>query len=163
MGDSLSNQLADVVRACIADVNEDREVSPALLASKAMARLDPDSISPPLVQWGCNLELRQIARKLLQREYDPITHVDLAAQAGLFDGLQQRYPCKRAADFVYVQRDDMTLEERRFNSGRLRACGLALGKHADALDTETDALVAEGRFEVGNQVDNVAARDIKKD
>lgn len=50
----------------------------------------------------------------------------------------------RASEEVYVLREHMTLDERRANVARLRAEAASKARHADALEAETEALLARG-------------------
>lgn len=148
MIESMTNQLEQVLRACLEDMEDEIEVSPALLAHCAVKILDPDGNSPALVEWGCNLQLRQLSRQILRREYDPVDRA-IDNQTELFAGLQQRYPVERNGEHVYVPRMAQTLEERRKNEDRMYKSADGLISHADKHKAETDMLVATGFFADG--------------
>lgn len=150
MTDSLHNQLTEILRECITQFDSDIAISPAILASQAMKMMDDGGVSPVLVAYSSNMNLRQIARKLLRREFDPV-YEDDSGQSEMFTGLQERYPCLRADDFVYVQRMRMTLEEREFMVSRLRKEALAKTQHADSLQAETEELKIAGHFAVDDK------------
>lgn len=150
MSDSLTKQLEDTLRQCLEIVYNEVAISPAMLASCAINKLDSDNVSPILVQWGCNLELRQMARAMLRREFDPLIDKNDDHQPELFTGLQAKYPCKRNGENVYVDRMRLTKEERLFNIERMSREIDAKTQHRDALQAETDELDVNGFFaEVG--------------
>ena len=147
MIESMTNQLEQVLRECLGNIQDEIEVSPALLAHCAVKILDPDGNSPALVEWGCNLQLRQLSRQILRREYDPVDRA--VDQQELFAGLQQRYPVERGGEHVYVPRMAQTLEERRKNEDRMYKSADGLISHADKHKAETDMLEATGFFAEG--------------
>lgn len=130
MGDS-TNRLMDVLRECLDVVDSEIEVQPALLASCAIKIIDPDGLSPALMQWAANLELRQLARGLLRINYDPIA--DENPQAEMFEGLQKRYPTKRNEEPTYVLLEELTDDEIEENLVRMAREISAKQKHYDAL------------------------------
>ncbi len=127
------------------DTSGEIGVRPAQVASRAQARLDSSCSTPILVAYCSTMQLRQMARSVC-RASSAVD--DPSVQGALFDGqLQRRYPAQRNGDEEYVLREHMTVEERRANSARLRAEAASKNRHADALDAETDALVAAGHFD----------------
>lgn len=142
----LTEQLMQVLREeySLLDGGGEIEVRPALVAARTFARLDADSESPTLVAYAATLELRQLARSVCRRA----SNLEDPAQVGqgaLFDGqLQRRYPADRGGDESYVLREHMTVAERRANVSRLRAEASSKARHADALEAETEALLARG-------------------
>lgn len=126
------------------DNSGDIEVSPAVVADEVRRVIDPESESPTLLCYAAVLELRQMARSLC-RKRTCIDDDSAAEQQTLFDGqLQRRYPATRRGDEVYVLREYMTLDERIANISRLENEGRAKLRHADALRSETEALIARG-------------------
>ena len=120
---------------------------PAKIADSAYMSLDPDSVAPLSVRWGCVLQLRQIARRECARLHDPkqVVLERNEEELDLFsEMLQDRYPAKRNGDEVYVLREALTVDERYRVIGRMKRCGKALVKHADALQKETETLVNTG-------------------
>lgn len=140
----LTEQLMQLLREeyAVLDGSGEVVVSPALVAARTMERLDSTSASPTLVAFAATLELRQLARSICRR----VSNLDdPSGQGALFDGqLQRRYPAVRASEEVYVLREHMTLDERRANVARLRAEAASKARHADALEAETEALLARG-------------------
>ena len=104
-----TDRLMDVLRECLAAVNSEIEIQPALLARCAIKTIDPRDMSPPLLSYAANLELRQLARGLLRKNFDPIA--DDNPQAEMFEGLQDRYPTKRNGEPTYVILQDLTDDE----------------------------------------------------
>lgn len=120
-------------------------VSPALVAARTLQRLDRDGDSPTLVALAATLELRQLARAICRQASNLDDPSDQPGQGALFDGqLQRRYPAQRSGAEVYVLREHLTLDERRSNIARLRAEAASKMRHADALESETEGLVARG-------------------
>ena len=133
MGESTNTDLLmDVLRECLDVINSEIEIQPALLASCAIKKIDPETLSPPLVGWAANLELRQLARGLLRKKFDP-THEE-NPQAEMFEGLQERYPTKRNAEPTYVVLDELSDEEIEDNLVRMGREISAKQKHYDALE-----------------------------
>ena len=149
---SQTNRLYEAVSICIEKVSGEVEISPEMVAMCALKELDPDQSAPILVTWGCNLELRQIARQVLRKTFDPLEREDHIDQGSLFEGLQAKYPCKRDGEDVYVDRMVLTKNERDFNIRRLRSEGLSKLEHADALQIETEELDGKGFFATKSQL-----------
>jgi hypothetical protein len=119
-------------------------INPAHVAARALERLDPASGAPVLVSYAAVLQYRQMARSIC-RKIAMVDDPGADGQSSLFDGqLQRRYPAHRSGEEVYVLREHLTLAGRRANSARLRAEAASKLQHANALDAETDALVARG-------------------
>ena len=140
-----AEQLHAVLSECLGD-RTDVPISAASLALCAMKRIDPDDISLPLVAFGCNMELRQMAREMLRETYDPTAKDWSDTQGELFQGLQKMYPCKRQGKDVYVPRMQMTLAERERVLEMMTTHIKSRIKHRDALQSETDALKDQGFF-----------------
>ena len=150
MAENLSSKLEETLKECLTQIDTGVPVSPALLASCAIKKLDPEGQSPVLVAWGCNLELRQMARGLLRREYDPEREAIDPLQVEMFDGLQDRYPAKRMGDYVYVERLSLSLDERIEIETRMERHINSRIQHLDGFRAETQALIGRGHFsEVG--------------
>ncbi len=114
-------------------------VSPAWLATEAMAALDPKRSAPQLVYRAAHLQLRQLARALCRKQYEDDAG-EPVAQHSLFPGLQARYPIPRQAkdvDTEYLRLEALTCEQAMFNVVRLRDGARGLLKHADALEAWT--------------------------
>lgn len=140
-------RLMDLLRAQYERLDDSGEiaVSPALLASKVMDAIDPDRSAPGMVTLAAHLELRQLARSICRQRAEQ--EEGEAAQSTLFDDqLQKRYPATRGGEEVYILREYMTLPERAENISRLRREAASKSRHADALQAETDSLIAMGRL-----------------
>ena len=131
--------LAELVGRMVDRRRDEKRVSPVSIANDCMAVLDPRVRSVPRVYQGCHFYLRQLARSVLARAFDPADREkrkrDAKAIADLFK-LQARYPQAHTADLedpVYVQRDAMSREDIEYNYHRLRAEGAAKIAHSDAL------------------------------
>jgi hypothetical protein len=127
-------KLAEVVGRVIELRGAAVSISPSWVATEAMQQLDPEREAPSLVYAGCNLQLRQIARGILRKKYQPDD--DDSDEHDLFPGLQRRYPTARsarAAEPEYVLLEHLTHVDIGFNVGRLRSEAAAKLAHADAL------------------------------
>jgi hypothetical protein len=116
------------------------EISPDWIATETMLAIRFPRTLYRLGYAGCHLELRQIARGKLRRQFDPTSAADPDAadeEEDLFpDTLQDRYPRrrKRGEPPSYVLRVLMSRTDVEFNVRRMRRVGAALQKHADALE-----------------------------
>lgn len=142
-GPDESEQLSYVVSQVVDAKRGHRAVSPVSIANECMAALDPNARrrrkAVPLIYVAAHLHLRQLARAMLARNFDPADKKkqgrDARAIKDLFT-LQSRYPQAHTADLddpVYVRREDMTEDDVNYNEARLRAEGRAKIAHADAL------------------------------
>lgn len=142
--DALKEQIENVIRQCIGE-DMDIPISPALVAKCAMDILDPDNITPSTVAYAANLELRQVARKILRRAFDPIDPDN--TQSEMFENLQDKYPAHRGDEIVYVPRMQLTYDERMYNVSRIEKEAESKLRHADELRAETEELAAQGFFD----------------
>ena len=130
-----TEQLANYIRKIINDYEADIEIAPAFIAREVMAEIDPSCLSPILVSYAANHQLRQMARQELRKEFDPIK---TDKQQEMFEGLQERYPCKRHGGCVYVLRSELTEDEYRVNIERMQREVFSKQQHVDALIAERD-------------------------
>jgi hypothetical protein len=131
-------QLAQAVQTIIERHSDLVAISPAWVATAAMQVIEFPRDLHALGYAGCHLELRQMARSKLRRQFDPVTRADDAADYGedLFpDTLQDRYPRhpRSMCEPEYVQRARMSRDDLDYNVERMRRAGSALLRHADAL------------------------------
>lgn len=147
MKNSITEQLTNCLKGCLSAYGESDDVSPEVLAACAIKKLDPDQKAPPAIEWGCNLELREMSRKLLRRTYGPGRKEEDSPQNEMFENLQDRYPATRNGECVYVPRMNLTVDERLINVGRLMSEAEVKTQHANALQEETSALIDAGYFE----------------
>jgi hypothetical protein len=128
-------ELAQAVQKVIDDNSAVDAISPAWVATGAMQAIGFARALHRLGYVGCHLELRQIARSKLRRQFDPVS--DAAHGEDLFpDTLQDRYPQRpaRGREPVYLLRALMEDADVAFNVERMRRAGAALLRHADALE-----------------------------
>lgn len=128
-------QLSALLQAIYDRKDADIRVSPAWLATEAMAEIDPDRVSPTRVYVAAHLELRQLARAICRSRAEPTE--DTTEQHEMFPGLQRRYPEARSANSEepqYVKLEHMTEEDVRYNVRRLRSEASSKLAHADALE-----------------------------
>lgn len=135
-----SLDLPELVARVIEQRAGQARISPIMIANDCMAILDPRMVSKPRVYQGCHNHLRQLARGILARAFDPADKErrarDARAIADLFK-LQARYPLAHTADLEdaeYVRREEMSREDARYNVNRLRSEGRAKIAHGDALE-----------------------------
>jgi hypothetical protein len=130
--------LIDIVSRIIDTRRTAERISPSWVAGEALTELDPPhdvERHHPLIWLGCHLELRQIARSILARRFDP--EAAEPETDDLFPDLQWRYPEARSANQpepTYVLRDLMSDADVGYNVARLRAEAAAKNRHADALE-----------------------------
>lgn len=117
--------------------SDEARISPAWLATEAMADLDPGKQSPDLVYQAAHLQLRQLARVVCRKKWETeAVSDDEPEQHQLFPDLQKRYPVAHGPNVEpeYVLLEEMSEVDIRFNVQRMRRAGSKLLKHADALE-----------------------------
>jgi hypothetical protein len=128
-----TSQLQDLLRGALLSYSSDMPVSAESLSATVIESLDPHEAAPALVRWGCVLELRQLARPLLRREFE-VEKSD--AHQDMFEGLQDRYPGTGDHKGLYMPRQMMTEADYLANIARLENEAQAKQQHADALRAE---------------------------
>lgn len=111
------------------------------IANTVYSRLDAGKVSPHVIQYLSQQEIKQKTRAYLRRRHDPIVRAEQAVekdQEDLFaDTLQDYYPVKRdimgERQRIYTPRDDLTKSDVSEIAGRLSRAGSALIRHADGL------------------------------
>ncbi|UGY21494.1 hypothetical protein HU675_0045390 [Bradyrhizobium septentrionale] len=135
--------LINIIVRIIDQRRSETSISPSWVATEAMLELDPKKVAPMLVQLGCHLELRQIARSVLRDLFEDGGKAsddddEGSRQHALFPDLQWRYPKVRTAgkneEPVYVRLEELSAADIAFNVSRLRSEALAKLAHADALE-----------------------------
>ena len=139
----LKLKLSNYINKAISDHSGDISISPSSVAANVIKQLDPSNETIPIISYGFNLQVRALARLVLGKKFGKPKEDE--TQSELFEGLQERYPAARNSD-EYILREDLTLEQRRYNEDRLRKTGESFIKHSDALKGETDELEAQGFF-----------------
>jgi len=134
---SEEERLAQVVQQMIDDHRDLAAISPAWVATQAMEVIEFPRGLHPLGYAGCHLELRQIARAKLRRQFDPTSREREDFEEDFFpETLQDRYPRRQNPDDepVYIPRGLMSQSDIDYNVGRMRRAGYGLLKHAQALE-----------------------------
>ena len=140
---SHTTEIQGILSAIILGFDSELPISAEAVAAEAIDKMDPDNESPVLVRWGCVLEVRQLSRAILRREYEE-DGIE-GRQGDMFAGiLQDRYPGFGDHAGKYMPRELMSQEDYERNIARLRREAEAKQEHADALQAEMDA-----RFGVG--------------
>ena len=65
------DQLTDLLKDIIYKERTKSVISPAWVADEAIKKIDPENKSPFLVRIAAILHLRQLARPLLRKQFDP--------------------------------------------------------------------------------------------
>lgn len=134
-------ELALVVQKVIDQNPDAKEISPAWVATAAMADIAFPRSLHRLGYAGCHLELRQIARSKLRRQFDPTAAAASTPIDDFFpETLQDRYPRQPRPNEepTYILLGFLNDEDLAYNVSRMRRAGNALLKHADALEAYGD-------------------------
>jgi hypothetical protein len=129
------DELYDAVKAAYARRRHKSSISPLILATEAMERINFAPKLHAVGYRGCHLYMRQIARQFCRRYFEPTEIIDRSGD--LFpDTLRERYPLppKPGEEDEYVLLEDLTDEAISYNVERMRRASLALQKHSDALE-----------------------------
>ena len=139
MTDNLTEQVIREIDICIFE-NKDISISPASVAACVLEVINSEGITPPLVEWMANLEIRQLARGKLRKKYE--IEEDDNVQHDIFEGLQQRYPVpvSKGEENKYILLEHLTHDELMFNVNRLRKEAEGKLKHADLLEAYTNTI-----------------------
>jgi hypothetical protein len=141
MTQDANHDLRNVVQGIIDAHKGEQRISPAWIATEAMAKLDAAGLqqSNPLVYHAAHLQLRQIARKSCRKQFEDDDDALDPAQQEMFPGLQSRYPTAHSGDEPsYVVRDAMGPKDVAFNVKRLRREGATKLGRARALEAWWD-------------------------
>lgn len=123
-------KLNAAINAVLIRHRSDGTIHPEVIAAAVMTE-----ISQQLKEVAANLEIRQLTRALLRRNYEDEDR-DPHKKQPILPGLplvQDRYP-KMPYGHGYVKRELMTREDWRGNVDRLRGKGGKLIEHADQLE-----------------------------
>ena len=113
-------------------------ISAQSVATAVMEYIDPDGVSPAIVDLAARLHITEIARRILAKRHDPEVKVENALKEGqqgdFWSGvLQERYPVNRKGSIGYVLREKCTDAELIKCAARMKKAGQSLVKHANAL------------------------------
>jgi len=148
-----THQLQNLLRNALVSYSADMPVSAESLSATVIDEIDPQHAAPVLVRWGCVLELRQLARPMLRREYEEKDE----RQQEMFDALQDRYPGAGKNKGSYIPRHMMTAKDYMANIERLRNEARAKLKHADALEAEYLEKVSSGTLSEDDDQEEMVA------
>lgn len=146
MNNGLTEQLTSCLKECLSEYGASEIISAESLAACAINKLDSEHSAPMVIEWACNLKLRDISRNLLRRNYESKVDDEEEAQVDMFESLQDRYPAKREGKHVYVPRLQLSIDERMANLKRMKSEVAEKQKHIDAFNQETIKLMEEGYF-----------------
>ena len=116
-------------------------INPAWVADEAIKELDPENKSPHLVRIAAVLQLRQLARPLLRKQFDPTKPAN-EQPPSLFPELQWRYP-KAEEKEGYVILTEMTKADIKYNVDRMRKTCRGMSKHADRLEAFGEMYISD--------------------
>lgn len=126
-------QLREVLSGIYESRSDEIRISPAWLATEAMAKLDGKKRSPALVYRAAHLQLRQLARSICRKRFEDDDSE--TEQHNLFPNLQKRYPAVHSADSEpeYVLLEHLEEPDVLYNYNRLYSEAESKTRHADAL------------------------------
>lgn len=134
MNISSEHELNDVLRSVFESHRDRPSIHPSWLATEAMVEMEFPRELHQLGYLGCHLALRQLARALCRKVFDPKETLE----NDLFpDTLQDRYPRRPAKDTEepeYVLLSIISKEDAMYNVDRLRKESMSKLRHADALE-----------------------------
>lgn len=139
-----SNQVEDLIKQVIEPIVSHKYsiANPSKIADDVYRLIDPEHLAPALAVNEALTSIKQRARLVLARDYDPVKRQEEAIkhnnQPDMFGGvLQDRYPTKRMVSgektCVYVSRELLSDEELLAQADRMDKGSKGLGKHADAV------------------------------
>ena len=127
-------------------------VVPAEMAERVYKKCKGPAWIPPAIEREAMNSLKQLAREVC-RAHEVKEGQETQEQFPF--AWQDRYPCERNGEPVYVRIDDLEYEDYNVNISRLEAEGASKIRHALALRARRDALVAEGKLTpTGPQLDD---------
>lgn len=129
------DSLQGIVSRAINRLGEQIEIDPANISQAVLSELDPEQVSPLLVRFAADLELRQIARAELRKRFDPDDPTE-SEQHEMWPNLQKRYPKAHDKNDApkYVLLEHLREEDKTWNVRKLRKEGAAKLASADALE-----------------------------
>lgn len=128
----MADLLVNILKLIIHDERTTAVIDPIWVAEEAFKRIDPETRSPALVRVAAVLHLRQLARPLLRKQFDP-TKPAKEQPPSLFPELQWRYP-KAEEKEGYIVLTKMTKVDVKYNVDRMRKTCRGISSHADRLE-----------------------------
>jgi hypothetical protein len=139
-------QLIAILKEIIHNERDTSVINPVWAADEAYKKIDPENKAPFLVRIAAIIQLRQLARPLLRKQFDP-TKSEIEQPPSLFPELQWRYP-KVGTKEGYVLLMDMTKADIRYNVARMRKTCRSISSHADRLEAFGEMYIHEDAEEV---------------
>jgi hypothetical protein len=128
------NEVALIIHAD----RENPDISPSSVADAAATVMDPDNAAPPLLRKVAIYQLRQIARRLLRKHFNPSKGKkgEITEPDSLFPDLQWRYPRMKlkGEEPRYALLKELTRSDVAYNVANLRRVGSGMQAHADRLE-----------------------------
>ena len=135
-------KLSTIVQAAVHGYSADMKISPAIISKIVYEEIDPERVSPTLVEYGCIMQIRVVARLFLKEKYES---KDDSGQGELsIGGIQERYPMEDGTGYVHI--DYLPKSDLDYNVMRLRKYGNALLDHADALEAKGQEFEDSGHY-----------------
>jgi hypothetical protein len=130
----MDNSINEVVEKIIRDSQTEPTISPNWVADRAYAELDPSKLSPFRVALLARFALRQLARQILAKRFQPDDPQEMLPNVDC-PQLQQRYPLKPSKDQepTYIKLELLKEEDMLYNVERLRAEAANEDQQADQL------------------------------
>lgn len=112
------------------------DISPSIVADSAYLEpeIDPEEIAPPLARHLAKVTLRNVARGILGKKFDPKD--EIIEQHDLWPDLQKAYPVARqnGEEPTYRPLENLTTVDYQWNISFMRKSAASLLKHADAME-----------------------------
>jgi len=135
--------IEDKINQVVCSLQDNRHdvFDPHFIAARVDELIDPDRVAPPLTRYTSIVALREMARRVLAHQFDPVSKAmdHVANETGdLFSGeLQDHYPVKRVLEGenrqVYIHRDQLTETDVQRITARMIKASDSLRLHAQAL------------------------------
>jgi hypothetical protein len=131
----MDNSINNILESIIRNSQTQDTISPSSVADTAYAELDPTKIAPFRVALLARLALRQMARHILAKRFQPDDMQDMLPNVD-WPQLQRRYPLKPSKDQepTYIKLELLSEEDMHYNVARLRLEAVAKQEHADQLE-----------------------------
>lgn len=112
-------------------------ISTSMVANHVQDLIDPQSMSPELVQFASTMHIKQAVRTRLAKRHDPVEVAEQQLQDGVDDlfgnSLQPYYPIKREGERAYARREVLTEIDIEANCKRMEKAAHSLLDHARSL------------------------------
>ncbi len=138
---SMHEELTRALHQEIDNLDSAIVLSPATLAIAVQRKFANQKTMEPHIQYASLEHIKQMARTLMARRFDPDAEESASYQGQLFSGtLQEYYPVKlgKSQAPVYKKREALTHLEVQWNVTQLRKSARARLEHADALQAWAD-------------------------